>query len=388
MQVFKLCMKIIKKNLPVLSIYVFIFLMVSLAMSAGMSKEQEKITSFSRNKSDIAFIAEESSPLIDGFKEELGEIANFIDLPDKTDALQDALFVRHVSYILRIPYGFTERFMNGEDIKMEKTIVPNSFSNIYIDICIDKYFNTAKLYISGFDGITQEELVRHLKTVLSESAFVEIKTNGEATEDLSYANYFFNYFSYSLLSVIILGVSALMLIFNNCDLKMRNGCSPISATRMNMQFVLANLVFTFTSWLIMILLCLAVNFKNSLNLNTVYFLLNSFIFAFCCASISYLIGHLVKNQEAASAVSNVVALGLSFISGAFVPQELLGEPVLKIASFAPTYWFVKANNAIAGLTKFDFQHLKPILSDMFILICFSIAFFAVALVVGKKRRYS
>ena len=104
-------------------------------------------------------------------------------------------------------------------------------------------------------------------------------------------------------------------------------------------------------------------------------------FALCCASISYLIGNLIKSPNAASAVCNVVALGLSFISGAFVPQEQLGGSVLKIASLAPTYWFIKANNAIAVLSQFDFSHLKPIFSDMLILACFTVAFFSVALVI-------
>ncbi len=388
MQVFKLCMNIIKKNLGILMIYVVVFLSVSLIMSANMNQDLQKMVAFSPNKSYIAFISEEDSTLIDGFKEELGKIANFVELPDKTEALQDALFFRSVSYILRVPKGFTESFMNGEEVQLEKTIVPDSFSNMYIDLCIDKYFNAARVYVTSLDGITQQELVLHLKADLAETSLVEIKTNGEKKVDNSTANYFYNYLSYSLLSVIILGMSALMLVFNNRDLKLRNGCSPIPATSMNLQFVLGNLVFTFASWFVMILLCFLVNFKNSFNLNTVYFILNSFVFALCCASISYLIGNLIKSPNAASAVCNVVALGLSFISGAFVPQEQLGGSVLKIASLAPTYWFIKANNAIAVLSQFDFSHLKPIFSDMLILACFTVAFFSVALVIGKKRRYA
>lgn len=369
-------------------IYVVVFLSVSLIMSANMNQDLQKMVAFSPNKSYIAFISEEDSTLIDGFKEELGKIANFVELPDKTEALQDALFFRSVSYILRVPKGFTESFMNGEEVQLEKTIVPDSFSNMYIDLCIDKYFNAARVYVTSLDGITQQELVLHLKADLAETSLVEIKTNGEKKVDNSTANYFYNYLSYSLLSVIILGMSALMLVFNNRDLKLRNGCSPIPATSMNLQFVLGNLVFTFASWFVMILLCFLVNFKNSFNLNTVYFILNSFVFALCCASISYLIGNLIKSPNAASAVCNVVALGLSFISGAFVPQEQLGGSVLKIASLAPTYWFIKANNAIAVLSQFDFSHLKPIFSDMLILACFTVAFFSVALVIGKKRRYA
>ena len=122
--------------------------------------------------------------------------------------------------------------MNGEEVQLEKTIVPDSFSNMYIDLCIDKYFNAARVYVTSLDGITQQELVLHLKADLAETSLVEIKTNGEKKVDNSTANYFYNYLSYSLLSVIILGMSALMLVFNNRDLKLRNGCSPIPATSM------------------------------------------------------------------------------------------------------------------------------------------------------------
>ena len=169
----------------------------------------------------MPFISEDNTPLVNGLKEELGNIANFVELPDKSDDLQDALFFRTVSYILRIPKGFTEGFMNGDDVKTEKTVVPDSFSNAYIDLCIDKYLNTAKLYVESFDGITQEELVSYLKEDLAESAPVDVKSNGHENTNHSYENYFFNYLSYSLLSVIVLGMGALMLVFNNRNIRMK-----------------------------------------------------------------------------------------------------------------------------------------------------------------------
>jgi len=95
----------------------------------------------------------------------------------------------------------------------------------------------------------------------------------------------------------------------------------------------------------------------------------------------------VKSHNAIPAVNNVVTLGLCFISGVFVPMELIADSVLRIASFTPTYWFVKANNQIAKLTQFDFANLEPIFTSMLIQICFALAFFAAALVANKKRRF-
>lgn len=387
MQVFKLCLKILRKNIPSMLIYIIIFLVISLILSSTMTNEQQQDTLFTQAKSNIAFISEENTPLINGFKQELGRVANFVELPDEHEALQDALYFRSVSYILRVPEGFTESFMQGENVQLEKTTVPNSISNTYIDLTIDKYFNTARLYVQQMENISQESLVRHLESDLAVGTSVELKTISDKPTNHTYANYYFNFLSYSLLSILILGMASLLLVFYNSDLKRRNACAPLSSGSVNLQFILAILVFTILSWLITIAVCLLFNFKNSLNMNTVYFIINSLAFAVCGAGISFLIGNLVKSPNAIPAISNVVTLGLCFISGVFVPMELLGTSVLKIASFTPTYWFVKANNQIAELTQFDLANLEPILSSMLIQLGFALAFFATALVINKKRRF-
>jgi ABC-2 type transport system permease protein len=95
---------------------------------------------------------------------------------------------------------------------------------------------------------------------------------------------------------------------------------------------------------------------------------------------------MVKSESSIPAVSNVLTLGLAFISGVFVPAELLGSLVLKVASFTPTYWYVAANNRIAALASFNYASLQPVFSAMLIQAGFALAFIAIALVLGKKRR--
>jgi len=384
MQVFKLCLRIFYKNKLLMLIYVIVFLTISIIMSYSITNELQTGTSFSPAKTTVAFINEESTPLIDGFKEELARVADFADIPDEPEALQDALYFRQVSCILRIPKGFTDKFMNGENVQIEKISIPNSIKNVHVELCIDKYFNTARFYVQGTGSISQHELVQHIKNDLAENAYVEIKTR-EKSANTNLLNFFYNYLAYSLSSVIILGMSTLMLVFNNPDLKMRNSCSPLSSTSANLQFILAVLLFTFTSWLIMVTLCFTINYKDSFSVNTVFFMLSSLVFAFCCSGIGFLVGNLVKSQDAIVAVANVASLGMSFISGVFVPQELLGNQVLKIASFTPAYWYVKANNSIARLTQFTFDTLKPVLGDLIIIFGFGAAFFSVSLAIRKMK---
>ncbi len=385
MPVFNLCMKIIRKNLPSMMIYIVIFLSISIAFAATATKNQP--TSFTSQKANVAFISEESSPLIDGFKQELSKTAHFVDIPDEPEKLQDALYFRSVTCILRIPKGFTAAFLRGDNVTVLKTVIPNSISNAYVDININQYFNAARLYVKNEAGITQEELVQHLSEDLAGNTPVQLK-NAQAVTRTDFSMNYFNYLPYALSSILILGISAIMLVFNNKDLSRRNFCSPISAGRVNFQFVLANLTFTAICWAIMVGAGVLIGMQNGVNQNLPYFLFNTFVFTLSASSVSFLIGNLLKNRNAISAVCNVVTLGPCFISGVFVPQEFLSSSVLKIASFTPTYWYVRANNEIAALQNFNSSTLSPIYSYLVIEFGFAIAFFAVSLVVGKRKRMS
>jgi ABC-2 type transport system permease protein len=118
------------------------------------------------------------------------------------------------------------------------------------------------------------------------------------------------------------------------------------------------------------------------------FLLNSLVFTMAALSVSFLLGNVIKSKNAMSAASNVVSLGTCFISGVFVPQALLGKQVLKIASFTPNYWYVKTNNTIANLASFNMENLRPVFSNMLIVIGFAAAVLSVTLVVIKQKRMS
>lgn len=364
-------------------IYIGIFLGILVLISAYSTKSGP--TSYTDQKINVAFISQENSPLIDGLKDQLSKRAEFVNIPDETEKLQDALYFRNVEYIIRIPKGFTQSFMNGKDVQIEKTIVPSSTSSAYIDYNINQYLNNARLYVKYTPGITQEELVKKLNNDLSVDTKVEIKQFGQSSSH-NYARNYFNYLAYAMFAVLILGISAIMIVFNNKDLQRRNFCSPVHASSLNAQFMLANFVFSAAVWGIMMIFYLLFDWNNINCTNTLYFLLNSIVFTFCGACLSYLIGNLMKSREAISAVCNVVTLGPCFISGVLVPQELLGDTVLKVASFTPTYWFVKANAQIAALTNFNFDNLSPVFTNILIELGFGIAFFLLSLVIGKRRR--
>ena len=388
MQVYKAYFKIIKKNIGQLSIYLIIFLLFAIIF--GKVSTSPKDTDFESTKVNISIInKDENSKLISGLRDYLRENENIVDVGTSKEDLQDALFFREAEYIITIPKGFTKEILKGnKDINIEKTVIPNSTSEIYMDNLINRYLNTVKMYTSTIDNISQAKLVSNVNKDLSHTTDVKIKTyDNDYSNNASCANYY-NFFAYSMFAVLILGISLVMISFNNKDLKRRNLASSLSMKNMNIQMVFANITYALVVWFVMIIASF-IMFKNYMfTINGLLSLLNSFVFTLAALSISILISNLVTSRNALSAVVNVIALGSCFISGVFVPQQYLGDTVLSIAKFNPTYWYVKANDDIAILVNYSNENMRPIFMSMIIVLGFALAVYAVTLVVIKQKRLS
>ena len=388
MQVYKAYFKIIKKNIGQLSIYLIIFLLFAIIF--GKVSTSPKDTDFESTKVNISIInKDENSKLISGLRDYLKENANIVDVGTSKEDLQDALFFREAEYIITIPKGFTKEILKGnKDINIEKTVIPNSTSEIYMDNLINRYLNTVKMYTCTIDNISQAKLVSNVNKDLSHTTDVKIKTyDNDYSNNASCANYY-NFFAYSMFAVLILGISLVMISFNNKDLKRRNLASSLSMKNMNIQMVFANITYAVVVWFVMIIASF-IMFKNYMfTINGLLSLLNSFVFTLAALSISILISNLVTSRNALSAVVNVIALGSCFISGVFVPQQYLGDTVLSIAKFNPTYWYVKANDDIAILVNYSNENMRPIFMSMIIVLGFALAVYAVTLVVIKQKRLS
>lgn len=385
MQVYKAFFKVILKNLSQLIIYVVVFLVLALILTNTYTPPAS--TDFTASKINIVFINDdEPSVLVDGLKNYLGKTATLVDIPNDTQKLQDALFFRKAEYILRVPNGFAKNLLAGKETSVEKTIIPDSTSSIYMDLLINKYLNTAKAYTAYTENIRPEDLVRFIDHDLSEHAETIMTNQGIQSGAAEKSGYYFNYLAYSLFAILILGVCSVMIVFNDPDLKKRNQSSPLKASNMNFQMVLGNISFAVLTWLIMIIPSFVMYGNYMLTPNGLLLLLNAFVFTIAALSISYLFGNIVKSRGAMSAIANVFSLGTCFISGVFVPQSLLGANVLTIASFTPTYWYVKANNEISTAVSFNAESLTSIFTSMLLVLTFGIAVFAVTLVIIKQKR--
>lgn len=389
MQVFKTYFKIMKKQMVSVLLYAVMFLAINIILTFTVFNKDSSIPQFKESKVPILLINEDGpSPLIDHFKAYLEKYVSFKNIGEGEKAKKDALFSRAVSYILTIPAGFTEDMLAGKEIRLSKEIVPDSADAVSVDTAINNYLNTAKLFLKYFPENSMEELNAHINAALAEDTPVALDAKQKKSDIISWTfiSYYYNYLGYIIITCFILAVSTVMLSFHGIDIRRRHFASPLTGRSYNAQLILANLVFVLAYLAVFMAAGYICNPNRKLDQNLLLTWGNVFLFALTVLSISYLIGITVKGKNAVQALSTLLSLSLAFISGMFVPQQFLGEPVLKLASFTPAYWYVKANNEIAGLTKFNFENLSGILMSMVIQLGFALAIISIALVVNKRKR--
>jgi ABC-2 type transport system permease protein len=387
MPVFNAYFKVIKRNAPSMIIYFVVFVMVSiLAFSAlGSAKPSE----FSETKTKLAlFNDDRESALIDGLREYLSSHAQLVDLPDDRESIEDAMFFGNIEVVVRIPAGFTERFLSGSDmIPIQKTAASMTGGSISADLLLNKYLSLVRLYSRSLPGITEGELAGYVKNDLELAAQVDFKASDTQVKTAGLSEYF-RYLAYPMLAIMLMGITSIMLAFNEPQLMRRNQCAPLSPYKTSFQMFLGNAVFAGVVWLLLCMLSLGLNGSFKINLEVVLFCLNALAFTIVCLSIGFLAGKFIRSQVVQAAFTNIISLCVCFLSGIFIDQALLGDKVLKIASFTPGYWYVRAVNSIREMASSTGNYIEPIAVSILIQLGFAAAFIILAMVASKQKRAS
>ncbi|MEG0132570.1 MAG: ABC transporter permease [Clostridium sp.] len=383
MQVFKQYFKIVRKSaLSSLVIYIVIFTILTLMFSnmGGAATEP----SFETSKCAVAVINNDTSFLSETLEKYIGENSKIVEINTGEEGIKDALFFRKAEVVITIPEGFGDSFITSTPYNLITQSIPNSSSTIFVKNMVNNYLTTTNLYVDTMSDTNWEEISKLVLNDLSINTKVTLSDEGIPISKNS-INYYFNYLSYALISILILGISITSNIFNSPDIKRRNLCSPIKPTRVSLEIFLGNTTLAFVTWLFFFIFSIVMYKGAMFTTSGLLYGLNSLVFTMVCLSLSFLIGN-IASKTAINPISNCVALGGCFLGGAFVPQNLLSETVKNIAVVNPVYWFIKINDKIGALSVFDKETLTPLLFETVILLAFAAAFLGIALVVIKQKR--
>jgi len=379
MIVFKTFLRIVKKCIFPIILYTVILVLFS---SINISTEDNNMN-FTASKPDIYIINNDKyEGITKSLIDYMSANSNIIELKDTKEAIDDAIFYRDVNFIMEIPVNFNEEYLKGQEleIKIETT---GDYPSVQAKNLLNRYLSTARIY--QHLNLNEEDLIKKVNATLENKVNVEI-TSSLDTSVLNKATTYYNFLNYAFLAGSIYVICLVLSSFKNTNIKKRTLISSMKINRFNRNLLLSNSLFAFILWLIYVILSFILVGESMFSMHGLIYIINSFIFAICTLCIAFLLGNTIKNKDAINGIINVIALGSSFLCGAFVPMEYLPKSVLNMAHILPSYYYIKNNNLISTLETINLISLKPIILNMVILLMFVIIFIVITNVITRRSR--
>lgn len=379
MIVFKTFLKVLNKSKMPIILYTVILVF----FGAFNMQTSENSTNFVASKPDILIINKDKEEgITKNLIEYIKENSNIKEIENNEQAIDDALFYREVNYIIYIPENYRQKFLNGENPEIEIKST-GDYQSSFAEMMLQRHIQIANIYKENIED--EDELINKINETLSKQTEIQI-TSKLDTNNLAKASFYYNFANYSILAGCVYVICLILSSFKEEKIAKRTIISSMNFRKYNLQLLLSNSLFAIILWIFYIALSFILVGDIMFTIHGLMYIINSLIFTICALTISFLIGNLVRNKNAINGIINVVALGSSFLCGAFVPLEWLPDTVIKIAHILPSYYYISSNEMISDLEVINFETIKPVLTNMGIILIFAIGFTIITNIVSRHKR--
>lgn len=382
MQVFRLFFKLIKNtSAPIILLTAVFVLYVFLLMDKGYNNSVE-----SEGRINLAVLNyNKDDALWRQLKSILENYCSIYDYEDDEELLDDKLTTLNIDAVIFIPYGFSQDILSGKKVVLELQKLSDNRFLTYMEDIINLYLNTAQLYSKEKENDTPEHLAAALGTTFEING--EYKQLYQRDTLINYKTYekYFRFASYVVFTVCLLGIGMAQHSIQNIHIQRRNLMSPLPDKFLNFQMFFGNLIFVVLYDVFLIIISLIYYSPRTLDVYILCFWINLIVFSLSCLSMSFLMAMLTKKREVNIVLAILLPLILCFISGVFSSQDNIGEGLLSIAYFTPTYWLVRGSTAImqSGYGQVRLLNVIPVILTQSL---FAAALFCIALMISKEKR--
>lgn len=373
MTVYKYFMKIAIRNRWTIIMYVIVFFVMTVLNSSDAMKREE---SFVESRLNIGIIDNCNSELSNSLKDYLEDENNIVDTVEDENYIKEQIFLEMADAVIIIPEDFDEKVIRREESVLiyKDDRKPQA---IQIDNQINKFLAFANItYENGtFD-------LDYVNAALNESIDVHVLSSEDRFKNSglnTWLKFYFNFTGYVTIALYVAVIGVVMSDFGDENVDNRRRISSKRFLEFNREIYLGQLTLAAAVASIFIIASILFIRENIWSVYYVKYLVNLVVFSFSTLCLTFLINNITRSRYAIIALSNVLSLGISFISGVMVPQEMLADKVLAIAKFFPMYYFVKINNSIINsLSDVGFELLMQLL--------FATAFLLIGLMFSKKAQ--
>lgn len=342
MQVFKGFLKIVQKNIGVILTYIFVF--AGLMMIFGSALKNDSYASYTAQKANAYIVCRDTGEETQQILAYLKDFAEEKQIKNQT--VEDALFWDEIDIYIEIPTDFFQDFLAGKENLIVIKTTPDDMNAFALEKRITALLNQIKvLYEYGLAEASEavEEAVA-IERAAAESVSAELPL----TSDSSVAVSLFGYGIYVLSAVILTLTGTIMSAFKSLEIKRRMNISAVSTVKLNFSLIGGNVCIAILFACVIFSMSYACVGASALSGNAWLYLVNNLVFSLSIVCIAYALALFISSPVALQVVNVVFPLGASFLSGIFVPQNLLSKGVLAVAHILPQYYAICCNSYIAA----------------------------------------
>ncbi len=356
MTVFRTYLALLRRHWLIILAYTGLFLLLTLMMG-GSGAEPDQVEQFQSNQMVAAVSlpteGHREGETFTAWMENQGHRISRVSLSE--EEAREAIF----------DHRFQAVFLFEADEPEPLALSDPASTNGYLALSV------AGTYFRFLDatGQDEEKLVEQLLDREMEVVFLE---SGESKTGQGSRIAFFSSLAYILLLISTTLVPLINQSFSETAIRARSTLAPYPARSRAVEMMLGSGLVVFGTATVLLLVSLPVTGQT---LRPAGLLLNLLVFTLAVLTLSHLLSSLIRKKTAITAVSTVLSLGMAFLSGAFIPQPVMGQVPLILARGFPLYYFIHANHQLGSLSGMT--------ADLLIQLAFALSFFLVSLLIQR-----
>lgn len=358
MQVCKLFLKIVKKNIGLLILYFAIFTFITIFIISG----QNQSGSYNQEKIATYVLVEEETEESKVFLSFLDEYIKKVDLNGE-GSVDDALFWDDIDLYIYIPKDFFEKIIKDEEAFTMKS-APDSLGATSVISSINTYLNLVKENIRL--GIcSKEDALSYTKDIFISEEYASVSIKEKESTGLIRGMYDMSIYVVSSLLMLIVGLVSFNM--RKLDINRRLRMSPYPTTKRNVMLAICYFLISvlFIGFVTVIGMCI---FPKQVNYRIWLYILNICLFAVTMVFMALFISSLFKSDMAYMCLANVLPLVAAFVCGSFVGIELLPDATKAFGHIFPNIYIVLGNKYIQTASTFNFGAYLGIVWPCFLFI--------------------
>ena len=357
MIVFKTFLKILNKNKYLVIFYSLLILIMGYY---NMQFDSSSIN-FESSKPNIYYRNYDNSKLSEDFISYIKENSNYVELGDKEEDINDAIFFRDINYYIEIPSNYMSLLIEGKNPELYIKTTNDYMANLE-DRIVNRYIRLVSFYKNQVKD--ENEIINLVRKNLNSDVHIDFTSKSDTSMLTSMTRYY-NFANYSIIASLVFIISIILNAFNNEKIFKRTTISSMDYKKYSKYLILSNLLLTFVLFLVYTLFSYFLVGNLIFSLNGIICIFNMLIFIICSTTFAILLGNLIKDKNALGGVVNVFAVGTSLLCGSFVPVEFLPDIVLLIGHIFPSYYYINSNNIAKEMEVFNFNNFSPILINYY-----------------------